>query len=464
MPYEPGKCTYFEDPATLGRQQLFACLTCQANSPNNNKKPNVVCYSCSIQCHSDHDLCELFTKRNMACDCGTTRMPSFGGCNLRKNFDALDDPLNEEEVYRCHNFEGRFCSCDEKYNAEVEKGTMLQCLLGDVCGEDWFHEECILGLRHGSVYTQRPEPEAAVTEEKKEEEKKKEPPTAKVYPEGVNMFDQLDSAAADHIKAPDDHSNHPDNEDQNNDDDEEEDDEDCQTLEGLPNLNQFDSFVCWQCIEKHKAFFLKLLEMEYTKVCLEPVLNGKFESLEERALFIEGLENSKKRRADVSEEPEKRVKLETTPTPSTSGDNSEKAESTPDSSSTSYLKTHPFSLFLLPDFRTSLVTLTTTAAQVHHSAPSVFTSFLSQFPFFVTEEHTYEPPPDDDATSSLLDAGAKALSSIPRHQALQGLQAYSMIKQKLSDFFKPFAETGKVVTETDVVGFFEQVKSERRLS
>lgn len=458
MPYEPGKCTYFEDPATLGRQQLFACLTCQSKDPQSTA--NVICYSCSIQCHSDHDLCELFTKRNLSCDCGTTRMKSFGGCNLRKNFDALDDPQNEDQVYKCHNFGGKFCGCDQKYNAEAEKGTMLQCLLGDVCGEDWFHEECILGLRHGSVYAQKAEAEDEPKAEDKEEEKKKEP-TAVVYPEGVNMFDQIDSAAADHIKAPDDHSNHPDADNENDDEEEEEDDdEDCQTLEGLPNLNQFDSYVCWQCIDKHKAFFLRLLEMDHSKICLDPVLNGKFESLEERNLFIEALKNSKKRKADVNEEPEKRVKLETeTAAPEDTSDKPEPTTDTnTDTDSPSYLKSHPFSLFLLPDFRASLSTLT----QAHPSPVS--TSFLTQFPFFLTEENTYEPPPDDDATSSLLDAGAKALSSIPRQQALQGLQAYSMIKQRLSDFFKPFAETGKVVTETDVVGFFEQVKSERRLS
>lgn len=38
-----------------------------------------------------------------------------------------------------HNFDGRFCDCDQIYDVDAEEGTMFQCL---VC-EDWFHEKCI---------------------------------------------------------------------------------------------------------------------------------------------------------------------------------------------------------------------------------------------------------------------------------------------------------------------------------
>ena len=38
-----------------------------------------------------------------------------------------------------HNFEGRFCNCDQVYDVDAEEGTMFQCL---IC-EDWFHEKCI---------------------------------------------------------------------------------------------------------------------------------------------------------------------------------------------------------------------------------------------------------------------------------------------------------------------------------
>jgi len=35
------------------------------------------CYSCSITCHTDHDVYELWTKRHFRCDCGNSKF----GCN-----------------------------------------------------------------------------------------------------------------------------------------------------------------------------------------------------------------------------------------------------------------------------------------------------------------------------------------------------------------------------------------------
>jgi E3 ubiquitin-protein ligase UBR7 len=56
-------------------------------------------------------------------------------CSLRK---VSLQPLNMKNHYN-HNFEGRFCDCDQVYDVDAEEGTMFQCL---VC-EDWFHEKCI---------------------------------------------------------------------------------------------------------------------------------------------------------------------------------------------------------------------------------------------------------------------------------------------------------------------------------
>ena len=78
MPFDPSECTYGKGEL---RQPIFACITC---SDENNEEIGV-CYSCSIQCHSSHELVELFTKRNFVCDCGTTKMSKTidGGCKLR---------------------------------------------------------------------------------------------------------------------------------------------------------------------------------------------------------------------------------------------------------------------------------------------------------------------------------------------------------------------------------------------
>src|SRR5579871_2641274 len=129
LPYSFQRCTA---PLGLLRQALYSCLTCSPVPPETQK--GGICYSCSIQCHGSHNLVELFCKRDFTCDCGTMRMGATP-CSLRK---VSNQPINTKNDYN-HNFEGRFCDCDQVYDVDAEEGTMFQCL---VC-EDWFHEKCI---------------------------------------------------------------------------------------------------------------------------------------------------------------------------------------------------------------------------------------------------------------------------------------------------------------------------------
>lgn len=274
------------------------------------------------------------------------------------------------------------------------------------------------------------------------------------------MLDQLDSASSESVKAPEDRGK-PGDEDDNSEDDGDDDDDENETLEGLPNLNEFEAFVCWKCVEKHKPFFLKLQALADKQLCLDPVVRGQFTSLQARTEYLDTLNKKRKvEEADLlpssSGSSTKRVKSDTPDSnPHVAADDPSDTAPAPAPTSSS-LSSLPFSVFLPTGFRARLLP--------HLPSDAVLSRFTEQFPFFVSEEPTYEPPPDDDANSSLLDAGAAALNQIPRQQALRGIQAYSMIKARLNDFFKPFAEEGRVVTEGDVVGFFEQVKSERRAS
>ncbi|KAA8917186.1 hypothetical protein TRICI_000666 [Trichomonascus ciferrii] len=366
MPYDPNHCSHHDEPV---RQQVFACLTCRKK---NDDQANGICYSCSIQCHSDHDVVELLTRRNFTCDCGTTRMKSFGGCNLRKNFDMLDKPA-ETNVYN-HNFASKFCHCDSPYK-ELETSIMFQCLLGDVCKEDWFHEECILNV---------PKPE------------RKPKTTAKTYPQGVNVYDTLPDITEE---------GHPHEQDKgDNSNEHEDDDEDEETMEGLPNHEEFDAFICWKCVDRHKEAFEKVLEIK--EAALDKVIrkNGKSTASEE-------------------EPPAKKVKAEET-----------------------------YSVFLKPDYQSAL----------SQSKDKTIKQFVLKFPFLITEEPIWEPPRDEDNASSLLDAGAQALKSLPRDKALDGMQAYSKIKESLTNFLRPFAEQGKVVTEDDVNQFFATMEQSKK--
>ncbi len=91
--------------------------------------------------HADHEVLELFVKRNFRCDCGTTRLsknasakPVFNvgiesSCCLEQK---VSETLNVGNTYN-HNFLGRYCRCDQPYDPEKEARVMLQCFL---C-EDW---------------------------------------------------------------------------------------------------------------------------------------------------------------------------------------------------------------------------------------------------------------------------------------------------------------------------------------
>ncbi|RKP26778.1 hypothetical protein SYNPS1DRAFT_13700 [Syncephalis pseudoplumigaleata] len=136
LPGRFDRCTRSLGPT---RQSAYACLTC---SP---VEPRGICYACSIACHAEHNLVELFERRRFLCDCATD-MPDGHGCTIRPADTSADTaasamaklPRNHYD----HNYLGRFCRCDEAYDPDKEAGTMYQCA---VC-EDWFHDRCIQGL------------------------------------------------------------------------------------------------------------------------------------------------------------------------------------------------------------------------------------------------------------------------------------------------------------------------------
>lgn len=100
LPGKFEKCTYEQGYI---RQNLYACKTCTSSED----EPAGMCYSCSIACHSDHELLELFPKRNFRCDCG---LPGkFGGhpCELASR-QKRDAPPNDKNQYN-HNFRGYYC-------------------------------------------------------------------------------------------------------------------------------------------------------------------------------------------------------------------------------------------------------------------------------------------------------------------------------------------------------------------
>ncbi|PAA91878.1 hypothetical protein BOX15_Mlig009613g3, partial [Macrostomum lignano] len=126
------ECTY--SSGYMARQPVYACQTCQTDGPA------AICYGCAKRCHEGHDLLELYSKRQLACDCGNAK------------FDAVRDPtsgekfvcqlcefktINYDNKYN-QNFAGLYCICSRPYpdpDGQLANEEMLQCT---VC-EDWYH-------------------------------------------------------------------------------------------------------------------------------------------------------------------------------------------------------------------------------------------------------------------------------------------------------------------------------------
>jgi E3 ubiquitin-protein ligase UBR7 len=126
-------CTY--PKGYVPRQALYSCATCSTD-PNNMA---AICLACSLECHDNHEVIELYTKRNYRCDCGNSKFKPDFECKLMDK-QMKKTPLNELNKYN-HNFNGRYCICDKKYPPDESDDSiesldeMLQCI---VC-EDWYH-------------------------------------------------------------------------------------------------------------------------------------------------------------------------------------------------------------------------------------------------------------------------------------------------------------------------------------
>ena len=100
-------CTYHSG-GYMKRQALYSCLTCQRKDQASDQGAGI-CLACSYHCHDqDHELVELYTKRNFRCDCGNSNMDNE--CKLANK----KSPVNEKNRYN-QNFKGLYCTCHRPY-------------------------------------------------------------------------------------------------------------------------------------------------------------------------------------------------------------------------------------------------------------------------------------------------------------------------------------------------------------
>ncbi|KAJ2903541.1 hypothetical protein MKZ38_009666 [Zalerion maritima] len=459
LPYSIENCTKLLGPL---RQNVFACLTCNPppKDPEAPFKPAGVCYSCSVQCHGEHILVEIFSKRNFTCDCGTTRFPAMSPCSLRLHPEnGTRGGVHSEEPSANNkynqNFRNRFCSCSCDYDPFQQEGTMYQCLgLGTTetggCGEDWYHPGCLVGL--GPKWFEKTGKQKA--------KPASEPTGESALPTISEATEENQAPAADATGAGE---NAP----------AEKDEDDVPPPPGFPDEDAFESFICYKCVEAHPwikryAGTEGFLPAVYLKEKEAPMEEMKAEAAQPTVEVTEAPDTSasKKRKVDDGEEEAapaetKRAKTEEPVLPVTNSD-APKAESSeqlvPVPCKVSSLPPTPtgkFSLFFTSSFREQLCHCSTCFP------------LLKPHEQLLEEEETYEPPissPSEGGSTagsgSLYDRGESALKNVDRVRAIEGVMAYNHLKDKLKPFFKQFAESGEAISADDIKGYFAKLRGD----
>jgi E3 ubiquitin-protein ligase UBR7 len=436
LPYQFDTCT---KPLGPLRQSVYACLTCTPPpaSPLQQFTPAGVCYSCSISCHGEHTLVELFTKRDFVCDCGTTRYENSGTpCALRPNpLTGRKGGVTGEEARTANrynqNFQGRFCGCGEEYDPETEKGTMFQCVgLGTIdnggCGEDWWHPECLMGL---------PRTQAAANTTDKAES-------------ALGTVKEESGDATEAEEKPVENELPP----------------------GFPDEDEFDHLICHKCTSafpwiKQYAGTPGFLPAVVAKASTTQGATLLTEDIDKTSDYstvasMQGVPESRKRKAEETEEEQESKRSKT-----------EESSDLPTVTTTVKHTTlpaapkGPINLFATEDFRESLCRCAECFAR------------LSKHPQLLEEEETYEPPiSESDAppgelgsaagrsvgTGSILDRGEAALSTMDRVKAIEGVMAYNYVRDKVKTFLQPFAETGQAVSAEDIKAYFAKLRGDEQ--
>ncbi|KAG6890036.1 hypothetical protein C0995_012493 [Termitomyces sp. Mi166 len=339
-----------------------------------------------------------FPKRKFRCDCPTTSITR--ACTLHKTLEEV----NASNTYG-PNFKAQFCRCGRPYDARTEQETMIQCL---IC-EDWFHESCC-NLREKPISRKSsPEPRPEQTD---------------VYEEGQDDDTQSEGSPG--------------------------------FPPGLISGTEYDSFICGPCASRNKTLvrwagtpgiamvvrdtpaesWKRLVDELPTTEDLDPV---SMSAADEPTVGCKRPHSPSN--ADCSDAKRLRGSFQT-PVPSgipclapDSNFVAQKIYQQLDAPVTASLGTGD--LFLSEGFRDRWC-----------HCPSCLPA-LEAMPCLLEEEETYEPPEDPDSGLSLEELGMRALERLPRDKAIDGIHAFNGMRDDLVKYLRPFAQEGKVVSETD---------------
>lgn len=319
---------------------------------------------------------------------------------------------------------------------------MYQCLgLGPVeaggCGEDWWHPECLMGLPRDWLVKGLAEARAPRKSDIDQEELEPEHPVP----------------------------------------------------QGFPDDENFTTLICYKCVEANPW----IKQYAGTPSFPPPVMYNVDATKAKSPLPIEAKPSFKRKVSDAGVEEQdtssKRLKEEEQPlalfgqsntatleaedttlannaqdgavskigVPSTTLDAKQKHDELPPAPQ------GMFSILAMEDFRDKFC-----------RCPRCFRNLIPH-PQLQEEEDEYEPSISDSerslvgggasgtrsaGTASLLDRGEAALNTMDRVKAIEGVMAYNHLKDKVKEFLKPYAESGKTVSADDIKEYFEKLRGD----
>ncbi|KAI8608856.1 hypothetical protein BC830DRAFT_1174064 [Chytriomyces sp. MP71] len=388
LPFSIDACSFAKGPLT---QSIYSCIDCDAG----------VCYACFVQCHTSHEVVELFERRDFTCDCGTLRCKAK--CLLQSKSIGETNELNKYDDA----FKGIFCFCKLKYDYDAESAmpnsVMFQC---SFC-EDWFHDRCIKNCPGTETEEGEPLDFEFVCKD-----------CVAQYGWLLAYEGSVGLDAFVFVGEEDEHEA-----------DEEENGGEGAAHSGAVRADTNVAMAATPARRKRKAF----------------ATPGTCDNNKRRVTTLSS-------EADIPDSPVARLETQAMeplvydsffPPPET------RTKATPTSAQ---------NLFCLPGWRDTLCrcptchTLYTTHALTHLLAP--------RNPTPRTPGGSAHPQqrPDTDAGKSLHEGGLEALRKIPRVQAIEGVLAYERLAAFAKEYLGRFAREGRVVSEADVREMFEELK------
>ncbi|KAG0367599.1 putative zinc finger in N-recognin-domain-containing protein [Gamsiella multidivaricata] len=395
------------------RQPVYSCLTC---NPNPSEEAGF-CYSCSISCHGEHNLVELFTKRHFRCDCGTKKFRETK-CKLDPKPEGS---VNELNVYN-HNYLGRFCWCDIQYDPTKEESTMLQCV---VC-EDWFHDTCIGITPHGDDFDDficrtctRAHPFLRKYAQ---------------HPLFMIGLSEKGSASKSVVMVDCSKKTSKDSKGKEIDKKDEKNEEIKEQEVDVVSIEMTTTASVTTTATTTTATATVISDLSEQTQELQTVSHVK------RSLETTVEDAAEEHDAGSSSSQNKRIKMEA---------GTCKLENQPEDA----YSDQEMNLFATEGWRELLCQCVACMA--------MYTKGNVQF--ILGEEPVYEDEEDDDAETSILESGMKKLNEMDRVKMMDGMLAYSKMRDEIRSFLMPFSEQGKTVTADDIQAFFT-AKMERRSS